>query len=262
MVERGYWNKYFLISFGIHGFVILLISCFGFQTSPAKMSNNGEFSVQFVNLSEANVQDSGSHSRSEDTAIFSNSAAGKSVLAQKDTSVYEPEKKERFIKPSKGLETAQLEETNTNNSQITGNSTNLSEGTGLNTGGQAGTANQSLGQGAENGIFSNGNFLSNGDGSYTALNAEGISYTIIRDADARYPEEARSIGYSRVVSVQAKILVGLDGSVESVEILNSVPNLGFKESAMQALRKMQFAPIYYQNHNVKMYFTKRIYFQP
>jgi TonB family protein len=61
---------------------------------------------------------------------------------------------------------------------------------------------------------------------------------------------------------RAKILVGLDGSVESVEILNSVPNLGFKESAIQALRKMQFAPIYYQSHNVKMDFTKRIYFQP
>lgn len=261
MVERGYWNKYFLISFGIHGLVILLISCFGFQTSPAKMSNTGEFSVQFVNLSEANMQDNGS--RSENTANFSTPIAGKSVLAQKDASVHEPERMERFIKQSNGLEPAQLEETHTSNSQITGNGANLSEGAGLDTGGgQAGTANQSLEQGADNGIFSNGNFLSNGDGSYTALNAEGISYTIIRDADARYPEEARSIGYSRVVSVQAKILVGLEGSVESVEILNSVPNLGFKESAIQALRKMQFAPIYYQSHNVKMYFMKRIYFQP
>ncbi|SFL64674.1 energy transducer TonB [Pelosinus propionicus] len=260
MVERGYWNKYFLISFGIHGLVILLISCFGFQTSPAKMNNTGEFSVQFVNLSEGNMQDNGS--LSENAASFSTSVAGESALAQKDTSVYEPERKKPFIKSSKGMEPAQLEEINTNSSQMTGNSTRLSEVTGLNTGGQAGAANQSLGQGAGNGIFSNGNFLSNGDGSYTALNAEGISYTILRDADARYPEEARSIGYNRVVSVQAKILVGLDGSVESVEILNSVPNLGFKESATQALRKMQFAPIYYQSHNVKMYFTKRIYFQP
>ncbi len=260
MVERGYWNKYFLISFGIHGLVILLISCLGFQTSPAKMSNNSEFSVQFVNLSEANMQDSGS--QSESTPSSSNSVAGKSALAQKDTSVYQPERKERVIKTSKGLETAQLEEISTNNSQITGNSASLSAAASLNTGEQASIANQSLGQGADNGIFSNGNFLSNGDGSYTALNAEGISYTILRDADARYPEEARSIGYNRMVSVQAKILVGLDGSVESVEILNSVPNLGFKESAMQALRQMQFAPIYYQSHNVKMYFTKRIYFQP
>ena len=201
----------------------------------------------------------GGGGRSENTASLT-PAAGRSASPPREAPAYE-NGKERLVKPDDdGLEPA-LAATNTNHSPPTGDSVSSSAGTGLNTAGRAGTE-QALQSGAGNGIFSNGNFLSNGDGSYTALQAEGITYTIIRDADARYPEEARSIGYSRVVSVQAKILVGLDGFVESVEIVNSVPNLGFKESAVQALRKMQFAPIYYQNHNVKMYFTKRIYFQP
>ena len=259
MVECGHWRKSFLVSLAIHGLVILLISCVGFQFSPPNMNNTGEMSIQFVNISEAGRQ--GSDDSSDNTARSLTPVAGAGMVTPQEAAAYETEGKARFIKPDSGLEPA-LAETNTNHSPLTGHSADSAAAAGLNTGGQAGTAKQSLQQGTGNGIFSNGNFLSNGDGSYTALNAEGISYTIIRDADVRYPEEARSIGYSRVVSVQAKILVGLDGFVESVEVLNSVPNLGFKESAIQALRKMQFAPIYYQSHNVKMYFTKKIYFQP
>jgi protein TonB len=254
MVE---WRKYFLISLGIHGVVLLLISCLGFQFSPPNKNNAGEMSVQFVSISEDGMQGGG---RSENTASLT-PVAGRSASPPQEAPAYE-NGKERLVKPDDdGLEPA-LAATNTNHSPPTGDSVSSSAEAGLNTGGQAKTANQALQSGAGSGVFSNGNFLSNGDGSYTALQAEGITYTIIRDADARYPEEARSIGYSRVVSVQAKILVGLDGFVESVEIVNSVPNLGFKESAIQALRKMQFAPIYYQSHNVKMYFTKKIYFQP
>jgi TonB family protein len=260
IMESRRWERYFLISLGIHCLVIIVIAGFGLRASPARVNNTGEFSIQLVNSSEASMQ--GNSSLAEAAASFSNPVASKQIFPQKETSVYEPEKLERSINTNDGLEAVQVSEANTNNSQITGNADNSSESGRQITGRGMATAEQSSSQEAGNGMFSNGNFLSNGDGSYTALDAEGISYTIIRDADAKYPEEARSIGYSRVVSVQAKILVGLDGFVENVEIVNSVPNLGFKESAIQALRKMQFAPIYYKNHNVKMYFIKKIYFQP
>jgi TonB family protein len=118
------------------------------------------------------------------------------------------------------------------------------------------------GSGAGKDVFGNGDFGNNGDGTYTALNSSGISYTILREIEAIYPEEARFIGYGRTVSVEAKILVGLDGSVESIEILNSAPNLGFIEAAKTSLQEMQFAPIYYNGHNIKMYFKKTIYFKP
>lgn len=259
MVKCGHWKKCFLVSLGIHGLVIVLILCFGFQTSPAKMNNIGEINIQLINSSETSMQSNGD--LSENPEKFSTSVASKSVLGQKEACAYNIEKKEKFIVMDKGSEVNRVEKTAANYGGITGNSGNTSEAAGINTSGEARTGNQSLGRGTDKGISNNGNFVANGDGSYTALNAEGISYTIIRDADAKYPEEARSIGYSRVVSVQAKILVGLDGFVEDVEILNSIPNLGFRESAIQALRKMQFAPIYYKSQNIKMYFTKKIYFQ-
>ncbi|MDD4321702.1 MAG: TonB family protein [Acidaminococcaceae bacterium] len=117
------------------------------------------------------------------------------------------------------------------------------------------------GRGAGKDIFGNGDFGDNGDGTYTALNSGGISYTILSEIEAIYPEEARSIGYSRTVSVEAKILVGLDGSVENIEILNSTPNLGFTEAAKMSLQEMKFAPIYYKGNNIKMYFQKTIHFR-
>jgi TonB family protein len=118
------------------------------------------------------------------------------------------------------------------------------------------------GAGAGKDVFGNGDFGDNGDGTYTALNSSGISYTILSEIEAIYPEEARAIGYSRTVSVEAKILVGLDGSVESIEILSSAPNLGFTEAAKTSLQEMKFAPIYYKGHNIKMYFKKTIHFRP
>lgn len=105
-------------------------------------------------------------------------------------------------------------------------------------------------------------FIDNGDGSYTAPDASGIDYQILQDARAVYPDEARSIGYAKTVSVTAHILVGLDGSVESVSILSNPPNLGFREAAESALWQMRFSPMTYEGHPVKVPFEKTIYFQP
>ncbi|WP_329778649.1 TonB family protein [Allisonella histaminiformans] len=106
------------------------------------------------------------------------------------------------------------------------------------------------------------NFRKNGDGSYTAMSSEGISYRILRDARAEYPDEARDMGYDKPIAVTADILVGLSGKVELVKVLSSAPNLGFREEALRACRQMKFAPIYYNGKNIKMHFKKTIHFIP
>jgi len=111
--------------------------------------------------------------------------------------------------------------------------------------------------------FGSGNFIANGDGSYTALGSGGISYKILSEAAPRYPRAARSIGFNKVVRVRVKFLVGLDGQVETTEIITrNIPDLGFKEAAVEAVKKMKFAPIYHQGRNIKVYFQKTIVFQP
>lgn len=59
-----------------------------------------------------------------------------------------------------------------------------------------------------------GNFIANGDGSYTALGSGGISYEILSEAAPRYPRAARSIGFNKVVRGAGKFLVGLDGRLK------------------------------------------------
>lgn len=148
----------------------------------------------------------------------------------------------------------------------TSSATTGSESASTQLGTASGSSNQNgSGSGSASGSGTNGfgdNFASNGDGTYTALSSSGIDYQILVAPEPSYPEEARALGYSRSIRVEAELLVGLNGQVETVQILNSVPNLGFRESAKQALLNWRFAPIYYQGVNIKMRFTKNIYFDP
>ena len=140
-----------------------------------------------------------------------------------------------------------------------GSGNGAGEGSGSGSGNGAGEGDGS-GNGTGGGLGAG--FIDNGDGSYTAPDASGIDYQILQDARAVYPDEARSIGYAKTVSVTALILVGLDGSVESVSILSNPPNLGFREAAESALWQMRFSPMTYEGHPVKVPFEKTIYFQP
>lgn len=148
-----------------------------------------------------------------------------------------------------------------------GSGTGTGDGTGEGSGSGSGSGDGN-GDGSGNGSNSGtggglgAGFVDNGDGSYTAPDASGIDYQILQDARAVYPDEARSIGYAKTVSVTAHILVGLDGSVESVSILSNPPNLGFREAAESALWQMRFSPMTYEGHPVKVPFEKTIYFQP
>lgn len=110
--------------------------------------------------------------------------------------------------------------------------------------------------------FTGGNFSRNADGSYTALNANGIQYTILRQIEPVYPAEARSVSYGKTVVVSARFVVGLDGGIEAIEILNNTPDLGFKEATRKALRQWRFAPIYFYGTNIKCTFIKDFYFSP
>lgn len=66
-----------------------------------------------------------------------------------------------------------------------------------------------------------------------------------------------------VVRVRVKFLAGLDGQGETTEIFTrNIPDLGFKEAAGEAVKKMKFAPIYHQGRNIKVYVQKTIVFQP
>ena len=112
-------------------------------------------------------------------------------------------------------------------------------------------------------FFGGGNFIDNGDGTYTASGSGGIPYKIKHEETPKYPRTARDLGFNRVVSVRIRFLVCLDGRVESAEVLTKkTPDLGFREAALEAIRKMEFEPIVYRGRNIKMYFVKRIVFQP
>ena len=70
------------------------------------------------------------------------------------------------------------------------------------------------------------------------------------------------MGYSATVSVTGRVLVGTDGSIESVRILTDAPNLGFRQAAEEAFWRMRFAPIVYQGYPIKLWFEKTLIFQP
>jgi protein TonB len=112
------------------------------------------------------------------------------------------------------------------------------------------------------GLNENKNFISNGNGGYTALSPAGITYRIIRQSDPSYPVKAEQMRYQRNVSVTAKFLVGFDGNIENIQIVNGNKVLGFDDEVISALRKWKFSPIYYKNISIKVYFTKTFVFKP
>ena len=151
---------------------------------------------------------------------------------------------------------------------IDGKARKVNQGSGGAVGASGSASGRSLeeGSGVGTGIgdfFGGGNFIDNGDGTYTASGSGGIPYKIKHEETPKYPRTARDLGFNRVVSVRIRFLVGLDGRVESAEVLTKkTPDLGFREAALEAIRKMEFEPIVYRGRNIKMYFVKRIVFQP
>lgn len=118
------------------------------------------------------------------------------------------------------------------------------------------------GYGYGSGPFSGTGFYSNGDGTYTATSPDGLEFEILTEVYPSYPVQAEEAAYTRIVIARAKFIVGLDGSVESVELLNDLPNLGFAEATISSLRQWRFTPIKYKGIPIKVEFTKQIRFVP
>lgn len=112
-----------------------------------------------------------------------------------------------------------------------------------------------------NGLDGKAGFIKGSDGYYVGNHNTVVNFTILKEAKPKYPKQARDIEYNKTVVAEALILVGLSGNVEKVEILNTLPNLGFKEEAIKALMEMKYAPIYVNGINVKKYFKRKLYFQ-
>ncbi len=66
----------------------------------------------------------------------------------------------------------------------------------------------------------------------------------------RYPPIARKAGVEGIVFVS--VIVGLDGKTESVEIIKAEPaNLGFEDSAIQAIKKVRWKPAKQRDKEVR-----------
>ena len=117
-------------------------------------------------------------------------------------------------------------------------------------------------QKSDNPFTDSGNFMSNADGSYTAISSRGINFEIITQPDPNYPRAAEAVRYSKTVVVGAKFLVGLDGRVEDVKIVKSFSKFGFDKEVKEALKKWKFKPIYFNQKNIKVYFNKEFVFTP
>ena len=104
--------------------------------------------------------------------------------------------------------------------------------------GKAQTEGSGVGDG-QGTAFGSGNFIANGDGSYTALR---FRRHLVRNPFGGSAKGIRGqpvpLASNKVVRVRVKFLVGLDGQVETTEIITrNIPDLGFKEAAVEAERK-------------------------
>ena len=106
------------------------------------------------------------------------------------------------------------------------------------------------------------NFIENSDGTYTAVSSKGIDFKILKEISPNYPRQAEMARYNKTVIVEAKFLVGTDGSVEDVKIIKSHEKFSFDKEVIQALKKWKFKPIVYKDRNIKVYFNKEFIFTP
>lgn len=104
-------------------------------------------------------------------------------------------------------------------------------------------------------------FILNSDGIYTLKSGEGIEYHILKEIDPKYPEKAKKIGYSKLVTIKVKFLVDINGEVKNIEITSGEEKYGFKEEVIKALKNWKFKPIKYKDKIIRVYFEKEFKFK-
>lgn len=82
---------------------------------------------------------------------------------------------------------------------------------------------------------------------------------VLRKVEPRFPEAARTMGLTgRVV---AKLLVGADGRVSRISILEASPHGIFEQDVLKALKQWEFKPGYYRNQAVATWVVLPINFR-
>ena len=81
---------------------------------------------------------------------------------------------------------------------------------------------------------------------------------VTRAAQLQYPQQARSQGVEGYVLLS--ILVGADGEVERVKVLEVKPGGVFEQTAVQGVRNWEFSPGTYKGQSVKSWVRQRISF--
>ncbi len=105
--------------------------------------------------------------------------------------------------------------------------------------------------------------VANGDGTYRATGKGSLRFTILRDAEPRYPRRARSMGYAKTVRVKVEFVVGETGEVIRMRVISrGTPPLDFNEEAEKAIAGMRFEPVRLGGIPVKVTFVKTIVFVP
>lgn len=126
------------------------------------------------------------------------------------------------------------------------------EGNGNGSGGGNATGDEGGGRGG-----GGGDGTGEGDGGPVTLTGEMVAPVRIAKVDPVYPNAARIARMSGKVVVQA--VIGLDGRVESTEILASTSPL-FDAAAMEAVRQWRYTPATMNGRPVRVYFSVRVEF--
>jgi protein TonB len=80
---------------------------------------------------------------------------------------------------------------------------------------------------------------------------------LLNQVDPEYPRMAQRIGVEGEVEVE--ILVGPDGAVEDVRVVNvSRTGVGFERATTDAVRQWRYKPAIKNNVNVRMWVTARV----
>lgn len=106
------------------------------------------------------------------------------------------------------------------------------------------------------------NFISDGSGGKIATNQniDGLSYQLLKAPNPSYPIQAKRVRISEEVIIKTRFLVGLNGKVEKIEILEGTENFGFRNEVKKALKQWQFSPVEYKGKKIKIYFYKDFIF--
>lgn len=100
--------------------------------------------------------------------------------------------------------------------------------------------------------------LGTGAGEFTLKQVDRAP-VVLRKVEPRFPEAARTMGLTG--KVVAKLLVGSDGHVSRISILEASPHGIFEQDVLKALKQWEFKPGYYRNQAVATWVVLPINFR-